>query len=1153
MLNTMKCALGLALTLVLSACAPGADEPVGESRSAVVTNGGFETGAAGAAPPSWTLQTFLNQMPGITVQAPQTRAGLNLMAGGNALTTIVNGANQPDPDLGAAASLRWPRYGAQCARINFHSNNPNNPRNVNSLTQTMTIAAGDVDPDDNQIHIRFAFAPVLQNPAHPPAEQPYYFIQISNVTKNTILYRDFNLSAQAGIPWKTVNGGTMNEIDYVDWTLVDVAPGPAALAMNDQVSMEFMAAGCDRGAHFGELYLDGVGATIPGLFVTGSAPAQANAGSNLVYSMRYKNGSAAAETGVVIRFMTPPNTTFQAITPPAGAVCVSPTVGTAGTIVCTFAAPVPAAGAGTFSVTVNINAGTTGQIVCGNYQIQSTQETPLLGSRITTTVGCALDSDCPANTWCNEAAKTCGPKLANGVAIPTDAPHTNPTLNGTCTAAAGTLVCTSAVCDTDNKCGRLNGDGPCTVATGNVVCRSAVCDPDLKCGYANGDGPCTAANAATVCRSGSCSTNLLCKAAGGCNVDADCTGGQWCTESTHTCTAKLANGTMLPTDAPHTNPTLNGTCTAAAATLVCTSAACDTTDNKCGRLNGDGPCTVATGNVVCRSTVCDPDLKCGYANGDGPCTTGNAATVCRSGACGANALCKPAGGCNVDADCTGGQWCTESTHTCTAKLGNGTPIPNDAPHTNPTLNGTCTAAAGTLVCTSAVCDTADAKCGFANGDGPCTIANGPTVCRSATCSASGVCLPPGGCNTDVDCASGTWCNESMHACMPTLPNASPVPSDAPHMNPTLDGTCSAAAGALVCTSGVCDGKDDACGYQNGSGPCTTANGASVCRSTICASAGANQGTCVACVQNSDCAGATPVCNPATNTCVGCATSADCPNTTPVCDPAMSACTQCNGDNGAAVSDPCPTAAAGLCFLSGAKMGQCGSCSADADCQGHTGNLCDTASGSCTTGCRADSDCMASEWCNAEPNAVGMCVPKLPNGTPLPQTPSTVGGTCTGNVGARVCAAGACDVKDNTCGFATGDGSCQNDEQCRQGSCNPMTQTCGMVTGTEPDAGIDAGTGPGPVPECMIDADCPQGYFCNGNACVAKLPTGASCSAVNQCQSNDCRDSRCSSIIGQGAGVLCSTGPVGSPSSGGRAAFLGLMLALAGLARRRQSA
>src|SRR4029079_14742545 len=142
--------------------------------------------------------------------------------------------------------------------------------------------------------------------------------------------------------------------------------------------------------------------------------------------------------------------------------------------------------------------------------------------------------------------------------------------------------------------------------------------------------------------------------------------------------------TPIPTDAPHVGPTLDGTCTAAAALLVCASGVCDVNDNACGYANSDGPCTAVTQATVCRSSVCDPDLKCGYADGDGPCTLANQGTVCRSTMCSANGLCTPLGGCNVDADCTAGNWCNESMHACTPTLPNGTLIPTDGPHTNPT-------------------------------------------------------------------------------------------------------------------------------------------------------------------------------------------------------------------------------------------------------------------------------------------------------------------------------------------------------------------------------------------------------------------------------------------------------------------------------------
>ena len=1423
--------LGLVLPLLLGACTPGigpTDEPMGNTQQAVFTNGDFETGTAGNAPPSWTVQTFINN--GITVQSPQTRAGLNLANGGDAITTILNASNTADPNLGATASLRYCRYGAKCSIVNFHSAQAyGHSKNVNSLSQSMTTGAADVDSIDGLVHVRFAVAPVLQNPAHNPEEQPYYMVQVTNNTKGILLYSDFNLSAQAGVPWKTINGGTDNEIDYVDWSLVDIAPGAAKLAQGDNVTLEIIAAGCSLGRHYGEVYVDGVGTAVPGLYVTGTGPAQANAGSVVTYNMSYKNGSAAPATGVVINFTTPPNTTFQALTPPAGANCTSPTVGTAGTITCTFSSAIAAAATGTFQVQVNLSATATGTLVCGLYDIKSTQEATLNGSKILTAIGCALDADCGTGKWCNISAKQCLATLSNGTSMPTDVSHSNPTLNGACTAPAATLVCQSAVCETsDSKCGKLNGNGPCTVANQATICRSAVCDTDnlcgyttdhgpctalnaatvcrsglcaagvclapggcnvdadctagkwcnetahtcttkltngtaiptdaphtnpilngncstaagtlvcqagvcdtsdSKCGYATNGGPCSAGNAATVCRSGSCSANLLCRPVGGCNVDADCASGQWCNESIHTCTAKLANGVGIPVDAPHSGPTLDGSCTVAASTLVCQAGVCETSDNKCGKLNGNGACTVGNQATICRSGVCDPDNKCGYDNDHGPCNSVNGATVCRSGSCSANLLCQPAGGCNVDSDCTADKWCNETSHTCAVKLTNGTSIPTDAPHSSPTLNGTCSTAAATLVCESAVCDATDNKCGYDTNHGPCTSANAATVCRSGACSTNGLCLPAGGCNVDTDCTSGNWCNETLHACTPTLanntampsdaahttptlngkctdtasalvcqsavcdsaddkcgydlghgpcttanagvvcrsgacsadgtcrpaggcnldadcatgnwceissrtckptlangsplptdvPHTSPtldgscseqaaalvcqsavcdgadskcgfatghgpctpangavvcrsgscsanglcqpgagcnvdadceagkwcnessgaclpllgngtrIPTDAPHVGPTLDGSCTGAAATLVCVSGVCDMRDDECGFANGVGPCTAADAGSVCRSGRCGEAGAVQGICVSCTGDAHCSGDTPVCDLKKGGCVECTSSNECSGKKPICDLEHSVCVKCNGDMGSKASNPCPDGAAPFCSLSGTNQGSCGKCTSDAECAGHTGTVCDQASGVCRIGCNVDADCAGSEWCNEDEHT---CKPKLTNGVPLPSTPVRVA-TCTTDVGTAVCQSAVCDPADDLCGLAPGDGPCENDEQCRVGSCNPQTKLC------------QSG--------CTSNADCSATQYCASSGdCNERRPVGVQCDDDNQCQTHDCRRNVCSTIVASGAGVACSTRSAGGTGADWGAGLVVVLIGAVASARRRRA-
>jgi len=104
----------------------------------------------------------------------------------------------------------------------------------------MTIGAGDIDAGDDKVHIRFVFAPVLENANHSTAQQPYYFIQLTNVTRARILYTNFASAPEAGSgrpPWKSMTAsisGADTEIDYMDWQLVDIAPGIPAINVGDR-------------------------------------------------------------------------------------------------------------------------------------------------------------------------------------------------------------------------------------------------------------------------------------------------------------------------------------------------------------------------------------------------------------------------------------------------------------------------------------------------------------------------------------------------------------------------------------------------------------------------------------------------------------------------------------------------------------------------------------------------------------------------------------------------------------------------------------------------------------------------------------------------------------------------------------------------------
>jgi hypothetical protein len=852
--------------------------------------------------------------------------------------------------------------------------------------------------------------------------------------------------------------------------------------------------------------------------------------------------------------------------------------------------------------------------------------------------GCNADGDCTGGNWCNISIHACAPQIGNGGVMPVDSAHANPTLDGKCTTPASTLVCVSAVCDAlDDRCGYANGDGTCDATSAATVCRSAVCDTDSKCGFVNGDGPCTVATGPLVCRSSTCSPNgAVCMPAGGCAVDADCGASEWCNSETFTCKPRLPNGTLIPSVAGHT-PALAGTCTVGAGAAVCASDVCDTADNLCGYADGDGPCTALDGIVVCRSgtcsttgvceaagacnadadcdtltqycdtgvkkcapklpngtalptvaghtpaldgvcstteapvvcqsAVCDPaDSKCGYQNGDGPCTVTDAGTVCRSSTCSPSAgVCVPSGGCAVDADCASTQWCNTETFACAPKLANGVAVPTVAGHT-PALTGTCTTGAGAAVCASGVCDTADDKCGYANGDGPCTNADAGTVCREGACTAGGVCTTPADCVVDSDCDTAfQYCDNVAGKCAPKVPNGSLLPGVMGH-SPVLDGTCSDAAAKVVCLSGVCDPEDDKCGHATGKGPCDAGTGPDVCRSTICAVTGPSAGLCVECAADTQCAGSKPVCDTAKNACVQCtpAEAAACTGATPVCVPGPDTCAPCDGDLGSNTAHACGASGAPYCFLSGLHAGECGKCTGNADCQGHPGGpFCDLTSGACGTDCHSDGDCAATEWCNAPANGGGTCVPKLDNGAALPGSPPEVV-TCTAAVGTRVCKSGVCDPADDKCGLANGDGVCTTTSGatvCRSGVCDADGK-CGLADGDGPCTSSDVCRGGTcdlvknvcgkPATGCTKDADCPEADFCaTDGTCKPKLPDGKACTGSNQCQSDACNNKVCDSLQAAGNGLICAARPGGDGSGGAGVALLGLMFAAAGLARRRR--
>ncbi|MEZ4363474.1 MAG: Ig-like domain-containing protein [Kofleriaceae bacterium] len=378
-----------ALFLAVAACGGGGDpDQPSVVEQAVWSNGDFESDPIGTTPPTgWTLTSNLH--PGITDTrpSPQTFSSLNLAAGGTLMTAVVGGApeSQLDLDLLTNGVLRFPKYGQRATRVNSNAANAGTSRNVNTLKQTMTVSLGDVDPVDNKVHVRFAVAPVLENPGHSYTSQPYYFVRLQNLTKGLTVYQDFNASGQPGVPWQNFTDTSGQAAQFTNWQLVDVSPGDTQLAVGDQVELMVIAAGCSAGGHWGHVYVDAVGSGVPGLYSWATGPQLANAGSTITYTLNYKNGGTTTTNGTRLDFVTPPDTTFQSVS--LGAACTTPAVGATGTVSCPIGT-LANGSTGSFQVTVNIPPATpNGTVILnGNYSIYATGISALIGPKVFTTV-----------------------------------------------------------------------------------------------------------------------------------------------------------------------------------------------------------------------------------------------------------------------------------------------------------------------------------------------------------------------------------------------------------------------------------------------------------------------------------------------------------------------------------------------------------------------------------------------------------------------------------------------------------------------------------------------------------------------------------------------------------------------------------------------
>jgi uncharacterized repeat protein (TIGR01451 family) len=1081
----------IAVTGALAVAACSSDPPpVGTATAALFSDNGFESDTAGAAPAApWTVSANLNG--GYKAGTPAQLSDLQLQNGGTKATTVVGGAtgSQPDPDLGAGQVLRYPKYGTRSAVVNWSSTTIGKNKNSNTLSQTMTVAAGDFDPSDGQYHTRFVVAPVLQKPGHTADEEPYFFIQLTNVTRGgTIIYHNFDFSDSVDVPWQTdatVAGGAAV---FTDWQLVDIAPGNANVAIGDSVTLTVVASGCALGGHWGRLYVDAFGANVPGVFVSATAPQSANAGSNITYTFKYENGGSVSASGTEVDLALPSNTTFVSS---AGGSCTN----NAGQVTCAIG-NVPAGGFGTFTVTVQIAAAATGTITLGNYSIKATGISPLLGPAVQTTItnnakfaDVSATMTGPTGAVAPNAAigytltvSNAGPNATTATvadAIPAQLTNWAWTCVGaggaTCGASgnaaindAASLPSGGSVTYTITAKTKVGSSGTVTNNATATVTGAGITDPDTSNNSASVTNQIGTLDTLTITKNGS---GTVTSSPSGINCGA-------------TCSTSFADGAQVVLGAAPASGSVfvswGGACASAGSAPQCTLTMAPST---AVTANFAVACTAMSCAATPATPVCDPSIgvcvRCTQAS---DCATG---AMCVSDSCvePAPVLTAPTGNTvNTEPPMTGTTtpgatitlYLDGSATAYATVVADNTGAFTYTPTTVIALGAhtlTATATAGSPAFTSAVSNTLNFTIVQCTMAGQCPA---PDVCNTTTHSCVR-CVPT---DNPSDCPAGATCNNSDQCVLAAPVVTTPVNNSSSAITtPTIAGTSVANAKINIT---VYDSATPTPGTTTGTTTAVGKNWTTVWQAlpagTYTVNATATVGVGVAAVTS-------PVSNTNTFT-IKCAGNANC-------------------------------------------VGSLG------------GPICNTTTGVCGNTCVNDGDCGdPTFWC-----ASGTCTPKTVNGQPVTSA-GGFNGTCTmtsmTGSGPRTCLSGVCDVTNNECGLTNGKmcgaaGVCDSNVCFGDSLCgDPNGQSCASAAVCRSNI-------------CFSDNKCglPNGQTCSSNIvcrteCVGAddtcgLINGTPCAQATQCRSNVCNaDGHCGDPDGTPCAsaltcrsAICSTGTCGS--------------------------
>lgn len=446
-------------------------------------NGGFEANTT-MPPTGWIHKTYTRSatlpasppVPVVTTGITLTQLGLSGEAVGNGVSAIITTPISDVPSTNPG-TLRAPRWGNNAFKLNDQGGN-----RASSLEQTATMTVADVDPVDNKVHIRFGMAPVLVDGGHGPTEQPYFYVEVYNITKNKVIFSTYNYANQSGVPWQTQPIGSYK---YTDWQGFDVAPGNGQLDVGDSVKLIVYASNCEPGAaaHEARVYLDAVGAFMPGLAVAATGPSTTKPGEQITYTYNYTNNSGVIALGSKVRVAAPKTenglfTTFVSSSWPSS--CTGPHVGVAPRadyLECEVGAGgmLNDGQSGSFNVTYTVPAGAdttppSNVVNNGDYDIRSNTTSAFIGPMVKTTVlGAGATVVDLGVTVSNGGAISYPPSTALAIPITVTVSNLsgnnspNSTVSQTLTGLAAGVTWTCAPASGSTAiCGASGGSGPIT-------------------------------------------------------------------------------------------------------------------------------------------------------------------------------------------------------------------------------------------------------------------------------------------------------------------------------------------------------------------------------------------------------------------------------------------------------------------------------------------------------------------------------------------------------------------------------------------------------------------------------------------------------------------------------------------------------------------